>query len=263
MDTRRQIRGVTQDDVAAIVALLRLRNPVSTARATLVVTRILAGPSIALVLDDPLLGGLAAVLLARPVGGDSGRWSVDALAVRQQRDERQLVPTLLSAAADRLFRSGIDALVIPIDPADRRTARTLRGAGMSVESWTVWRPAASSADPQIAGYEPGLPLPHFHGLRSHETPTEVRVDSASAMVSSVTLPFAGATPLETVTLHDPLVASDGASLVALLNASSGSAARSELPVAVALGPGEESLDDALRSLGFRPLLDWWALHLVG
>ena len=39
--------------------------------------------------------------------------------------------------------------------------------------------------------------------------------------------------------------------------------RADSAVAVALGPGEESLDTALCSLGFRPLLDWWCLHLVG
>lgn len=261
MDTQRRLRAATPDDIAGLVALLRLRTPISASRARIAVERILAGPSIALVLDHPLLDGLAAALLAQPISGD--RWSVDALAVRRRRDARSLVPALLSAAADRLFRSGIDTLVVPVDPSDVRTAEILRTAGLTAQSWTLWRGCGTTADGTVAGYEPGLTLPHLHGLRSNAPAVPARVESASAMASPTTLPFGCAAPLEEVTILDPLVATDGAGLAELVSAPwPGSDDRSAPFVAVALGPGEESLDAALRTLGFRPLLDWWAVHLV-
>ncbi len=264
MDTRRHLRGATHADVTGIVALLRLHDAVPSWRAEVVVERILAGPSIALVIDDPLLEGIAAVLLARPVGGGSEHWSVDALAVRQQRDAATIIPALLSAGADRLFRSGVDTLVVPLDPSDQRWAKVLHGAGLRITSWLLWRPSLPDHCPTPDDYEPGLTLPHLHGLRPHGPATPTRVESAGAMVARATLPFGCAASLEVVDLFDPVVATDAASLTDLMCTPSPSRnGRADSAVAVALGPGEESLDTALCSLGFRPLLDWWCLHLVG
>lgn len=260
MDGRRRVRGATRDDVAAIVALLRLHDPVPRARAELVVTRLMAGPAVALVVDDPLLDGLSAVLLAAPV--DGGTWAVTAFEVRQRRDESTLLRTMLSHAADRLFRSGADVLVVPADPLRHERGRVLEAAGLEPASWVLWRSGARAVHVPSEPFSGGLPLPHLHGLRPHTPRVPVRTEGATAMVAPSTMPFGCRRSLEIMDVMDPLVATERAGLARLVADPAGPLVGRGAELAVVLGAGEEPLSDELRALGLRPLIDFWALHLT-
>lgn len=260
---RQRLRSATPDDTAGIVALLSRHSPAARGRAETVVGRILRGPNVALVVDDPFVEGLSAALCLRPVESPTGHWAADVVDVRRSADEDHLVPLLLSAAADRLVRNGVSSVAVPASPERPERAAALRRASLQLDCWTmIRRRGIVRIDDE---YEQGLPLPHLHGHRPLRPGRDLRTEDAGAWQTATMMPFDAAVPLEVVALLDPVIAPNAAALTRLL-VKLGDPARTDdddSRIAIAVGAGEDRLDKALDAAGFRRSVEWWRLDLVG
>lgn len=224
------------------------------------------GRTLALVAETG--GQLQGYVIATPgptIPGRPPTWTVDDFGVAAPRSWSTVGPALLAAVAARARREGVDRIVTPCPTADRARRLALEAAGLDLNCWfrhlrldrPTGPPALSSGDD-----DPGLPLPHLHGLQAVTMAgTSVVADGAHALLS----PSIAAPPVYrpggTTAVADPVIGQDHASLSGVLDeVEETSRGRGDVALIVAVGPGEELLERTLDDRNYGRPVEWWALR---
>ena len=224
-----------------------------------------SGRSIALVAS--VAGRVAGFVIASPLSLDvdtDPTWVVDDVGVAAPNHWDRVGRALLAAVAGRAHRLGATRIVVPCAVADRMRRAALVAAGLDLNCWYRHRrlDVASALLLDEPDDEPGLPLPHLHGLSALAiTGAPVAVPGGQALLSPPIAPPPVYRPGGTTGLADPVVAGDTTELARLVAAvETQSRDRGDVALLVVAGPGEEPLDALLDRRGYDRPVEWWVLR---
>lgn len=211
---------------------------------------------------------LVAYAIAAPLplpNGTTSTWVVDDVGVAAAATWRTAGLVAIAAVAGRARQLGATRIVVPCATSDRARRAAFESGGLDLNCWYrhvrldevqhVAEPVPRADD------EPGLPLPHLHGLASMVAgSTSVTASGAHALLT----PPIAAPPVYragSTALADPVVA-DGAPGLwrGLCEVEATARARGDVALVVVVGPGEEPLDAALDERGYGRPVEWWTFR---